>query len=508
MAWQTLYAQGAKLKVTNSLRQRQENWLQNCLQRNQPCAYLQQLGVKADSSLADFRKRLPLVDDEMLRPWIQRIEQGVPNVLFDGLPLAFEQTSGTSGGSKRIPYTAHSLLDFQHALLPWLSDVIAAFKITSGCAYWAISPATRPATKTPSGIPIGLPDAAYLGEAALHAFIDVSAVPPWVGSIENVPDWSLATLYYLLCRADLVLISVWSPTFFLMLLDTLAQQYAVLSDLLQHGGVIAGQILPPDTAALQRLECYRLNRDTRILWPNLKLVSCWADASSQPYFHALQQRLPHAIFQPKGLLATEGIATVPDPQGKTVLAADSGFFEFLDQQGEACFAWELQQGKEYELVMTTSGGLYRYRTGDGVCCDGYVGDLPVLHFVGRQGLTTDLVGEKLTEPFVTACLHDLVGFRMLMPSTQGQPRYVLILDQKHDIEILAQTVENRLSENPQYDYARRIGQLDALLVLHIEQPLALWIRRKSQNGIRLGDIKVPCLCAETDWLSTFMEQTT
>lgn len=508
MAWQTLHAQGARLKVTGSLRQRQESWLQDCLQRNQTCAYLQQFGVKAGSSLEDFRQRLPLVDAEMLRPWMQRIEQGEQNGLFEGLPIAFEQTSGTSGGSKRIPYTAHSLLDFQRALLPWLSEAIAALKITSGCAYWAISPATRPAAKTPSGIHIGLPDAAYLGEAALHAFIDVSAVPPWVGGIKAVPEWSAATLYYLLRRVDLVLISVWSPTFFLMLLDTLVQQYAVLGDLLRHGGVIAGQILPPDTAALQRLERYQLSRDTRILWPHLKLVSAWADASSQPYFHALWQRLPHAQFQPKGLLATEGVATVPEPQGKTVLAADSGFFEFLDQQGATHFAWELQQGKEYELVMTTSGGLYRYRTGDGVRCDGYADDLPVLRFVGRQGLTSDLVGEKLTEPFVAACLHDLTGFRMLIPITQGKPRYVLILDQAHDIERIAERVENRLSENPQYAYARRIGQLDALSVLHVEQPLASWMRRKSQNGIRLGDIKVPCLCAETDWLSTFMEQTT
>lgn len=508
MAWQTLRTQGARLKVTGSLRQRQESWLQDCLQRNQHCAYLQQLGVEASSSLADFRRRLPLVVDEMLRPWMQRIERGEQNVLFEGLPIAFEQTSGTSGGSKHIPYTAHSLLDFQRAVLPWLSEAIAAFKITSGCAYWAISPATRPAAKTPSGIPIGLPDAAYLGEAALHAFIEVSAVPPWVGGIKAVPDWSAATLYYLLCRADLVLISVWSPTFFLMLLDTLAQQNAVLSNLLQHGGVITGQILPPNAAALQRLDSYQLSRDTRILWPNLKLVSCWADASSQPYFHALWQRLPHAQFQPKGLLATEGVATVPDPQGKTVLAADSGFFEFFDPQGAAHFAWELQQGKEYEFVMTTSGGLYRYRTGDGVRCEGYAGDLPVLRFVGRQGLTSDLVGEKLTEPFVTACLHDLVGFRMLIPNVQGKPRYVLVLDQAHDIKLIAERVEKRLSENPQYAYARRIGQLDALSVLHVEQPLASWMRRKSQNGIRLGDIKVPCLCAETDWLSTFMEQTT
>jgi hypothetical protein len=310
-----------------------------------------------------------------------------------------------------------------------------------------------------------------------------------------------------LCRNDLALISVWSPTFFLTLLDTLESGHENLVNLLEQGGNIGGYELPPNMHALDRLKTYSITRDARALWPSLKLVSCWADASSRSYFNELRSRLPQAQFQGKGLLSTEGACTVPDQSGRPVLAADSGFFEFLDARGSSCFAWELQNGEQYEAVMTTSGGLYRYRTGDMVQCEGHAGDLPVLRFLGRQGLVSDIVGEKLTEQFVTTCLEDIAGFRMLVPHIQDKPKYVLIMDKriKVDRDSVAASLEMRLSKNIQYGYARRIGQLDAVEVLFAEAPLKSFMDRMTLGGTRLGDIKVPSLRPETDWLAVYQE---
>ena len=503
--WRVLAEQGKKIRPQGDLRKRQETWLFACLKRNQSAAYLMEFGVNDHTSLDEFRKRLPLVTYDDLKKYVERVEYGEENVLFSGKPIAFERTSGSSGGNKLIPYTPYSLIDFQAGILPWLADVIDAYGIESGCAYWSISPATRPEEITPAGIPVGLPDGAYLGNDVIQSFVELSAVPPWVGSIQSVEAWKMSTLYWLLCRNDLALISVWSPTFFLMLLDALESDHENLVNLLGQGGNIGGHELPPNVQALNRLNTYSSTRDARALWPALKLVSCWADASSRPYFNELKNRLPQAQFQGKGLLSTEGVSTVPDQSGRPVLAVDSGFFEFLDAQEASCFAWELQNGSHYEVVMTTSGGLYRYRTGDIVQCEGYTGDLPILRFLGRQGLASDIVGEKLTEQFVAACLDDITGFRMLVPHVQGKPKYVLIMDKRIDIDSdsLAASLEMRLSQNVQYEYARRIGQLDAVEVLSVEAPLKLFMERMTQSGTRLGDIKVPSLRPETDWLTTF-----
>lgn len=506
--WDALADQGDKARQSGALRTRQEAWLHNCLKRNQTAAYLNNFGINAKISAEEFRQQLPLASYDNLSPFIGRIEQGEENVLFTDQAIAFERTGGSSGGSKLIPYSVHSLADFRTAILPWLSDAINGHAIKSGCAYWSISPATRPVEATSGGIPVGLPDGAYLGTDALPTFIELSAAPPWVGSLQSVAEWNMATLNSLLRRVDLALVSVWSPTFFLMLLDALERDHAKLADLLRLGGKIADHELPPDAAALSRLEKYISSTDTRILWPDLKLVSCWADASSRPYFDELQQRFPHATFQGKGLLATEGVTTIPNLHGQPVLAADSGFFEFIDAQNTAYFSWELQPGQQYEVVMTTSGGLYRYRTGDMILCEGYAGDLPVLRFQGRQGLTSDLVGEKLTEQFVASCLEEIPGFRMLIPRSHGQPKYILILDQHNcrDQDSLAEKIEGHLLKNPQYAYARRLGQLESLAVLSVRRPLELFVQRMTRNGARLGDIKIPALRPEIDWLDTFLEQ--
>lgn len=503
--WRVLAEQGKKIRLLGGIRTRQETWLLDCLKRNQSSAYLMKYGVDERTSLDDFRKRLPLVTYDDLTKYIERVECGEENILFAGMPIAFERTSGSSGGNKLIPYTPYSLADFQAGILPWLADVIDGCGIETGCAYWSISPATRPMEITPAGVHVGLPDGAYLGNDAIESFVELSAVPPWVGSIQSVDAWKMSTLYWLLCRNDLALISVWSPTFFLMLLDALETEHENLLSLLEQGGNIGGHELPPNAHALNRLITYSSTQNARVLWPALKLVSCWADASSKPYFNELKIRLPQAQFQGKGLLSTEGVSTVPDQSGHPVLAVDSGFFEFLDAQEASCFAWELQNGSQYEVVMTTSGGLYRYRTGDIVQCEGYMGDLPVLRFLGRQGLASDIVGEKLTEQFVAACLDDIRGFRMLVPHVQGKPKYVLITDKRMNVDrdSLTASLEMRLSQNVQYGYARRIGQLDAVEVLSVETPLKLFMERMTQSGTRLGDIKVPSLRPEANWLTTF-----
>jgi hypothetical protein len=344
-----------------------------------------------------------------------------------------------------------------------------------------------------------------LGPDSLHAFVELSAVPQWVGTVLDLADWQLATLYWLVCRSDLELISVWSPTFFLARLEALDQRLNALETLLRRGARMSDQEMPPDAPAIRRLSAYGTTKDARELWPNLKLVSCWTEGSSRPFFDELKNRLPHADFQGKGLLATEGVVTVPNREGRPVLAADSGFFEFLDRERRSKLSHELANNERYEVVMTTSGGLYRYGTGDAVMCEGFANGLPVLRFMGRIGLTSDLVGEKLTEEFVATCLEEIPGFRVLVPIVRSKPEYALVVDARTTIqpEPLRVGVEARLSKNPQYAYARRMGQLDHLSVHIVPNPLETYMKRAARSGMRLGDVKVPALCSETDWLETF-----
>lgn len=505
-AWQSLLKLGARYRQQGAVMQRQQHWLFACLERDKNTDYGQQFDFAAIHSIADYRQQVPVISYETIFPFIARMANGETNVLFSGLPIAFERTGGSSAGSKLIPYSNHSLMDFQRAILPWFAESIMQYGLGNGGAYLAMSPATCQTEQTSGGISIGVSDAAYLGIDAIHAIAEISAVPAWVTTIPNIADWQLATLYWLVRRHDLEMISVWSPTFFLALLDGLQPRFSDLKALLQQGGTVFQHVLPPDATAVSRLENYVNNQNAQILWPNLKLVSCWQEASSQVFFAQLKQRLPYTNFQGKGLLATEGVVTVPNQKGELTLAADSGFFEFLDAAGDAKLADELDEGASYEVIITTFGGLYRYRTGD---CVLYQGDaangLPQLRFLGRSGLVSDLVGEKLTESFVAGCLGFIPCFHILVPDLRDKPKYVLVIDSGTDVqpEVLRPVVEEKLCKNPQYAYARRIGQLAELSICLAHNPLASYTNRLLKNGVRLGDIKVPALRPETDWLETF-----
>ena len=483
---------------TDNVLNHQQSWLFDCLKRNIRTEFGQAHRFEQIQSIDDYRSRVPLQNYADLAEFILKIASGEADILFAGKAIAFERTSGSSDRQKLIPYSQASLNDFRTAIVPWLAELVHQYKIIDGHAYWAISPATRQSEMTQGGIPIGMPDAAYLGEDLIPFFLNVSAAPHWVGTLSDIQDWQLATLYYLVTCQDLVLISVWSPTFLIVLMTALEARKAELQELLENGAELNGERLASQPSSAKRLQEYLLTKNTQLLWPHLKVISCWADASSEPFYQEIRQIFSNVAIQPKGLLLTEGVVTVPNPQNQTVLTSQSGFYEFLDNEMNSWLAHELVEGQSYEVVMTTSGGLYRYRTYDRVICEGYNQSLPILRFMGRSNMTSDLVGEKLTDDFVRQCLAGINGFRMLLPNPSRDLGYSLVLDRNmdHRIEVILNEVEQRLCNNPHYAYARKLGQLTPLKALCIDNPLETYLTSAAHMNTRLGDIKVPSLCTK------------
>ncbi|MCW8932345.1 MAG: GH3 auxin-responsive promoter family protein [Gammaproteobacteria bacterium] len=484
----------------------QEQWLLHCLHKNKKSRFGKRYNFSDIRCIKDYQQQVPLNHYNDLKPWIDALSQGENSILFDEPVIAFEVTSGSTHARKLIPYSESSLLDFQKAILPWLKLISEQYKLQSGFAYWALSPATRKQEFTDSGIAIGLPDERYLGENISSFFTLQTAVPHWVGNIEEVHKWQLYTLYWLICKKELAFVSVWSPTFFIVLIEAIDRHYSNLSALLLKGGQYNQHCLPADKEAYQRLLQYRNSKDSKILWPKLKLVSCWADASSKSYYAQLKKIFYYAAFQAKGLLLTEGVVTIPDKDGQTVLAGQSVFFEFLIND-KIVLAHELTINSCYDVIITTSGGLYRYCTQDRVVCEGHRDGWPILRFIGRNGIQSDLVGEKLTEEFVTSCLSVIEDFSLLLPCRGKKPYYCLLLEKNvyTDYSDIAEILDQQLSKNSQYAYARKMGQLGKITVHTMEQPLDKYLQVMINDGMRMGDIKIPALSLDDTLLKKMGE---
>ena len=482
----------------------QRDWLIKCLRLNQDCAYGKRYNFADIRQVEDFQNAVPIVDYEILRPWIDQMAEGKIDQLFSGDTLAFETTGGSHSGGKLIPYSSAGLNDFRYALLNWLAQLMSQFELAQGTAYWALSPAAAKPRTTAGGVAIGGGDAIYLGSDNLMAFAQMSAVPLSLGQVADIDDWQLLTLYYLICSPDLRLISIWSPSFLLQLLEGLQVKKKALLTLLTQGGDIAGHLLAANSTAALNYKRFLASGKTEYLWPELKVISCWADASSKPLSVQLMHHFPSVYLQPKGLLSTEAVITTPNQQNQQQLCIGSNFYEFMDGNGEIYLADALTIGNSYQVIVTTNSGLYRYNTADMVQCTGYQNDIPILSFIGRSGVISDLVGEKLTEPFVNQCLSEISGFAMLCPDYQAMG-YVLLLDNIdcREIKPLVTLIERRLCNNPQYAYARQLSQLSPLTGQLVESPVSRYLSWQYAQGKRLGDVKVPGLLTYGDYQKIF-----
>jgi hypothetical protein len=498
----------------------QRGILSRLIADNADCAYGRAHCFGEIRSYETFRERVAIVDYEALKPWITRIRHGESTLLTSEPVTRLVPTSGSTGARKLIPFTAGLQHSFNAAISPWILDLAREHpSIPFGPAYWSISPISTAAEEESSAVPIGFDDdSAYLGGIRKRLVESTFAVPASLRSIADVNAFRYATLLCLLRQRDLRLISVWHPSFLTLPLDRLSPWWdGLLSDIAsgkcQHAPSSAvelqGILRPtpqPDRARELRLAG---PLDVGALWPHLQLVSCWGDGQAALPLYELRRRLPHVAIQPKGLLATEACVSIPFA-GRHPMAITSHFFEFEDAQGNIRLTHALRKGETYTVVVTTAGGLWRYRLGDLVEVDGFVGATPSLRFLGREGNVSDLCGEKLSEAFVTravegsCCSLDLApGFALLAPEIRedGNPHYTLFLEGECPAALLP-SLEAQLRKNPHYALCRDLGQLKPLRCCRIVPgAYDTYCRITSAPGSRLGDIKPRALSLRRDWRS-------
>ena len=486
-AWSQILAAAALERTALALSLRdvgnqQETFLFDLLRKNQDTQFGKQHAFAGVDSIAAFRRRVPLRRDDEFAPWLDATAAGEPNVLTAEPVIAFEATGGGAGGRKIIPYTAASLRAFRAGVLPWLAYLLQRFpRIAEGVAYVAASPVLRAPQTLACGLPLGLPsDAAYLGADLLEPLSRVITVPP---ASVDLAQWRVTTLAHLAAREDLTLISIWSPSFLLELLDALpVEADAVLAVLHARG----------DAGAARRLDLALSTPDglTRHLWPRLQAISLWMDGVSARYAARVGELLPGVHLDGKGVLATESVVTVRNSARACVPALNSAFIEFMDPAGDFHLGHELEAGRRYRVALTTPGGLYRYDLGDELECDA-AEDTPALRFVGRAGLISDLVGEKLSDSFVASALAGLDHAASLVPQFAPAPHYELWLDSCGDFPAapLATRIDELLKANPQYAYARQLGQLREPVAVRAPGFAQFRARRHAAQGLRYGDSK-------------------
>lgn len=464
-------------------------------------------GYASIRGLGDFADRVPVSGYDELAPDVYRVARGEAGVLTAEPVRMFERSSGSSNATKLVPYTAGLKAQFAAATDPWLTSLHARWPgVVGGRAYWSISPVARARERTEGGHPIGIEDdAEYLSPVARALMGRLLAVPGEVAREPDIDRWRTRTLRHLLAARDLTLLSVWSPTF--------------LSVLMRHLEANWDEVIATLPGARRRELSSGVSRGLvgEALWPRLRVLSCWTDASARAGAIALRHWFPTVPIQPKGLLATEGVVSLPwlarrrrraveDPAlgplvpSETPLAITSHVLEFMDEDGQPRRPSELELGARYVPLLTTAGGFVRYRLGDEIVCTGRVGRTPTVAFAGKADAVSDLCGEKLHATHAQRALDAAAAqsglrprFAVLLPA---EARYDLLVDSEDAgprLDAYRDALEVGLAANPHYAYARRLGQLGPVRPRVVDGAEAYYLWAKVEGGMRAGDVKTPAL---------------
>ena len=484
--WRPLRRQAARPEAA------QQAALLRILRLNRDTRFSQEHGLGDIRDMRSFQRRVPVLDYEHLRPYIDEQRLTGRRSLTCEAPLFYAQTSGSTAAPKLIPVTATSLRMHreEQALFSYLQHRAcpAAF---AGRAWGVMGAVTE--GRLDSGHDVGSVSG-HLYQSLPRPIRARFVIPPLVSSIDDYETRYRAILYLALAEPHITYLGTPNPSTWLRLLALMRSERDRFADAIASGAVEAvadvpaplraALRLPPNpgrAAALRRLEPFTY----ATVWPWIALVTTWTGGSCGIAVEALRRELPPgARIMELGYQATEcrGTIALDTASAAGVPPLHHHFFEFAEQGAwdagnRACLTLEqLETGRSYYVLVTTAAGLYRYFMNDLVVVDGYLERTPLLRFLQKGRGVTSLTGEKLYESQAIAAVQQ--GARsagvdphfFLLLADEERSRYELLLECEgtFDIAALAGAVDARLGElNVEYQAKRASGRLGPLMAVRL-----------------------------------------
>ncbi|MGI5531773.1 GH3 auxin-responsive promoter family protein [Streptomyces syringium] len=399
--------------------------LADLLEFNSGTAYGKRHGFGAIRTLDDYRKAVPVQTYTDLEPWIERAAAGETGVLTADQPAVFFTSSGSTGAHKKIPVTPRfmrtTFFPFYYAawapLIEHFPDVLQHPGAVLNLKHdpLAAPPTTasgRPhvgASQVDFGERFGEPLSAEPGTGAPWATLPVPveagehlekmylrlrlAVESDVRCVIGINPAMVAALPYQL--------NLWWPRIVKEIRDGTL------------GGHPHGTPDPERAAALDRLaERHGTVRPSHI-WPRMRAIFCWTTGLARLYLPRLREQFgPGVTVLPAPVAASEGpvgVALDRHPSAGSLVVTAS-VYEFADADEDLApdtatlGPHELEPGRDYHVVFSHVGGLYRYAVGDVVRVVDHDGGVPRLEYTGR-GNRSDHAGERLRDAQVVRAVE-------------------------------------------------------------------------------------------------------
>ncbi len=518
----------------------QRQFLAEVLRRNADTAFGKEHQFGSIASAEDYARQVPLRDYEGHRPWMERLIAGEKRVLTDDEPFMFATTSGTTDLPKLVPVNEAWKKQTTSVMSMWLA---MAQQSHSGMLRHKILAMASPAVEgyTEKGVPIGSVSG-LTRERMPRILKQMYSVPYEATGISDYDAKYFVTMRYGLAtqvslmatpnpstlirlagtgnefKEDLIR-AIHDGDLGINLAETNTEESAGMADLqarLESG-------LSPDPARAKVLE--KIVQETgqlrpRDAWPHLKLLGCWLGGSAGIQSRLLSDWYGDVPRRDIGFRATEATMSLPisDNTAAGVLGVHTNFYEFVPEEHieedhpPALLAHQLEKGKRYYILLTTSAGLYRYDINDIIEVTNFWRGCPLIAFVQKGRDMTNITGEKLHANQVMIAAERAAEItKVRWMQIQAIPdikacRYDLLLEPKPgythgELERFVQVFDEELRRcNEEYEVKRKSKRLHMPL-LHEMRPG--WAERiQKADVLRTGkrDSQYKWRVLRDDWM--------
>jgi len=325
----------------------------------------------------DFKRRVPIRDYESFKPYIAKVLEGKPDILWKGKPAYFAKTSGTTSGTKYIPLTNESIPNHingaRNALLSYIHETGNSSFLDGGLIFLSGSPVLEEKAGIKTGRLSGIVNhhvPGYLRSNQKPSY-DTNCMEDWEQKLEKIIDETL--------DVNMTLISGIPPW---------VQMY------------------------FDRIQA-RTGKKIKDVFPDFS-VFVYGGVNFEPYRAKLFESVGKKIDSVETYPASEGFIAYQDVQNEAglLLLLNAGiFFEFIpaDEYGaehpSRLSIAEVELGKNYALIINNNAGLWGYSIGDTirfVSKDPYrvVVTGRISHFISAFG--EHVIGEEVEKAMTSA----------------------------------------------------------------------------------------------------------
>lgn len=487
-----------------------ERLLFELLEENKDTEYGKKYHFSEIHSIEEFKKRVPLSDYDDYEPYIRRmVKSDEKNLLTVDAPKHYALSSGSVGVPKHIPVSQRELDKYSKygpnmafGVMDEYYENTTQKPLPGGYGMNAIEVKMM---ETEHGVPKGAISATVL--KPLKKMVPYFFTSPWsIICPEQDMDMKYLKLRFALPHTDLTFLDAAFMTGLVDLMDYLKENWWMICKDIYDGTInekvkmpeqlrkeLIEGLKPEHARAIQLKKEFKKGFDTPIIpriWPRIAWVGAIGTGGFFTYTKKMRRYTGRNIpFHNLVYAASESLMATARHPGDTsyVLVPDGGFYEFIpvksDDDSETLTIDQLEEGEDYEIILTNLSGFYRYRIKDVIRVTGFYNEAPMVQFLYRKNQVLSIAGEKTNEEAIRWSMEQFIkdsGLNIndysVYADVDTEPgHYVFLMEPdaivpKEKIAEYREIIEQKLMQaNPSYGDKIRTGVLGKTELVFLQQ---------------------------------------